>query len=183
MPTVIGNTLFDQVSIEADDTQLETTIKKQHLSTNDEQFYSSHCFGVLDSNNLDGYRDSNVKETFSSKVEYSDQNLIEIVGKDFGDYARRVMRVLFTEEELRTSILPPKRKHLAREPLDSVRFLPVRVKYRLASHMYDEFYKYHLAPKLGDFLVDERRRNDTKAARRQAKVALSLATTDQSTSF
>ncbi len=48
--------------------------------------------------------------------------MVEVVGRDFGDFARQVMRILYTEEELKTCILPPKRKHLAREPLDSERF-------------------------------------------------------------
>jgi hypothetical protein len=46
--------------------------------------------------------------------------------------------------------------------------------------MYDDFFKYHLGPKLSDFLVEERRREATKNARKQAKLTLSLTTTGQS---
>jgi hypothetical protein len=53
----------------------------------------------------------------------------------------------------------------------------VRVKYRLASHLYDDFFKFHLGPKLGDFLVEERRHDSVKNARKQAKLALSVVVT------
>ncbi|CAF1278909.1 unnamed protein product [Rotaria sordida] len=137
------------------------------------------------SHNLDCYRDPNNQEIFPSTVEYNGQNLLEIVGKDFGDYARQLMRVLYTNDELQSSILPPGRRHLVRKPLDFDRFVrlneSVRVKYRLASHMYDDFFKYHLGPKLSDFLVEERRREANKNARKQAKLALSLMVNEQST--
>jgi hypothetical protein len=44
------------------------------------------------------------------------------------------------------------------------------VKYRLTSYLYDDFFKYHLGPKLSDFLVEERRRNERKTVRQQEKV-------------
>jgi hypothetical protein len=109
------------------------------------------------------------------------------------------MRILYTNDELRSCILPPGRSHLTRKALDSDRFSrlnglskifsninlfffteAVRTKYRLSSHMYDDFFKYHLGPKLSDFLVEERRREATKNARKQAKLTLSLTTTGQS---
>ncbi len=134
--------------------------------------------------------------------DYEGQNLVDVVGRDFGDYARQVMYVLFTEEELATCILPPKRRHLTREPLDSGRFTllhsllkmifsilifsllfleAVQIKYRLASYLYDDFFKYHLGPKLGDFLVAERRRQEKKNTRSQTSVAVSNATAQQPT--
>lgn len=103
------------------------------------------------------------------------------------------MRILFTSEELKTCVLPPKRSHPIRPALDAIRFdllhsktndysssgafaspsilEAVRSKYRLASHLFDDFFKYHLGPKLSDFLVEERRREATTAVRRQARVA------------
>lgn len=45
----------------------------------------------------------------------------------------------------------------------------MRAKYHLASYLYDDFFKYHLSPKLGDFLVEERRRKALRQARKQAK--------------
>ena len=40
--------------------------------------------------------------------------------------------------------------------------------------MYDDFFKYHLGPKLGDFLVEERRRENVKSIRQQARLAPAL---------
>jgi hypothetical protein len=48
--------------------------------------------------------------------------LIDVVGRDFGDFARQVMHILHSEKELKTCVLPPKRQHLTREPLDSEHF-------------------------------------------------------------
>jgi hypothetical protein len=45
----------------------------------------------------------------------------------------------------------------------------VRVKYRISGHLYDAFFKYHLAPKLSDFLVEERRREAVRNSRKQAR--------------
>jgi hypothetical protein len=47
--------------------------------------------------------------------------------------------------------------------------------------MYDDFFKYHLGPKLGDFLVEERRRENVKNTRQQAKLAPSPMTAEQPT--
>jgi hypothetical protein len=55
------------------------------------------------------------------------------------------------------------------------------MKYRLTSYLYGDFFKYHLGPKLGDFLVEERRREEIKNIRQQAKLANSEKTTQQST--
>jgi len=48
--------------------------------------------------------------------------------------------------------------------------------------MYDSFFKNHLGPKLGDFLIEERRRESLSNARKQTKLARSLMTTGHSTS-
>ena len=48
----------------------------------------------------------------------------------------------------------------------------MRAKYHLASYLYDDFFKYHLSPKLGDFLVEERRREAVRQVRRQAKTVM-----------
>ncbi|CAF2069972.1 unnamed protein product [Rotaria magnacalcarata] len=138
----------------------------------------------ITSRNLDIYRDPNSQEKFTDKVDHNGTNLVTIVGRDFGDFAREVMRVLYSEEERKTHILPPGRPHLFRKPLDSNRFAllndAVRVKYRLSKHLYDDFFKYHLRPKLSDFLVEERRRESNKIVRNQAKSIVSqIATQSQ----
>ncbi|CAF5179480.1 unnamed protein product, partial [Rotaria magnacalcarata] len=49
-------------------------------------------------------------------------DLLGALGTDYGDYTRNILRILYTKEELQTSILPPGRTHLSRKPLDKVRF-------------------------------------------------------------
>ncbi|CAF4381277.1 unnamed protein product, partial [Didymodactylos carnosus] len=70
---------------------------------------------------LESYR-GDKDETFPDTVIFHDQNLIQIRGKDYGDYARKVLRVLFTKEELTTSVLPPGAPYLRHDPLDETRF-------------------------------------------------------------
>ena len=41
---------------------------------------------------------------------------------DYGGYARKILRIIFSSEELKNSILPPGRPHLTRQPLDQKRF-------------------------------------------------------------
>lgn len=53
----------------------------------------------------------------------------------------------------------------------------LRAKYRLSSHLYDDFFKFHLGPKLGDFLVEERRREVVREARKQAKAMMIINST------
>ena len=106
--------------------------------------------------------------------------MLKIRAKDYGAYARLVLRKLFSQDELTTSILPPgggryrrlpldakKFEHLHRKcishlfPLSSICFLDVEAvaaKYRISRVHYDDFYNKLLRPKLTDFLIDERKR-------------------------
>ncbi|UJR34700.1 hypothetical protein I4U23_027477 [Adineta vaga] len=70
--------------------------------------------------NLDSYREKN--EVFPTTVMYKDKNLLESRGRDIYDFGRQVLGVLYTPEELSSSILPPDRSHLARPALDPQRF-------------------------------------------------------------
>ncbi|CAF4738060.1 unnamed protein product, partial [Rotaria magnacalcarata] len=45
-----------------------------------------------------------------------------IRGKSVGDYARQVLRSLYSREELTSSILPPGGEQFARKPLNNQRF-------------------------------------------------------------
>jgi hypothetical protein len=56
----------------------------------------------------------------------------------------------------------------------------VQMKYRLASHLYGDFFKYQLGPKLSDFLMEERRR-EKKKSQKQANVTVSDTMTQQPT--
>ncbi len=47
-------------------------------------------------------------------------NLVDVMATDYGEYAREILRIIFTSNELKTSILPPGKLHLARKPLDEV---------------------------------------------------------------
>ncbi|CAF5209247.1 unnamed protein product [Rotaria magnacalcarata] len=71
-------------------------------------------------------------------------NLLLIRGKSVGDYARQVLRSLYSREELTSSILPPGGA--------------LRCKYNISGSRYDEFFHKLLRPKLVDFLSDERKR-------------------------
>lgn len=101
-------------------------------------------------------------ERFPDSLMYGSTDLLEVLATDYGDYARRILRVLYTDEELKNSILPPARKHLSRKPLDEVRFKiftdAVRFKFKLNSINFGQFYRTLLRRKLTDFLIEERRR-------------------------
>ena len=44
------------------------------------------------------------------------------MGKNYGDYARRLMQIIFSPDDLKTKILPPARRHLSRETLNEEDF-------------------------------------------------------------
>ncbi|CAF4349356.1 unnamed protein product, partial [Rotaria sp. Silwood2] len=83
-------------------------------------------------------------------------------GKNMDDYGRKVLRTLFTHEELISSILPPGGSHYCRKPLDNKRFEQfheaMRCKYQIGEHRYDEFFTKLVRNKLADLLPDERKR-------------------------
>lgn len=55
---------------------------------------------------------------------WKSQNLLKILARDAGDYARQLLRLLFTEDELTTSILPSQAAHLyQKNVLDNERFV------------------------------------------------------------
>ncbi|UJR37028.1 hypothetical protein I4U23_029735 [Adineta vaga] len=70
--------------------------------------------------NLDSYREKD--EIFPKEVMYDNKNLLEIRARDIFDFGRKILKTLYTSEELGSSILPPARSHLARPSLDPVRF-------------------------------------------------------------
>lgn len=63
---------------------------------------------------------------------YGGENLLKIRAKDYGSYARLIMRKLFTKEELVNSILPPGAAHYSRPPLEATRFEYLHRKYQEA---------------------------------------------------
>ena len=55
--------------------------------------------------------------------------MLHIRGKNVGDYARQLLRAIYSPEELLSSILPPGGPQYSRTPLDSERFEVVHGEY------------------------------------------------------
>ena len=53
---------------------------------------------------------------------YNNRNLLNTPAKSLVDFACKVIKLLFSQEELKTHLLPPKREHLQRPALDENRF-------------------------------------------------------------
>ena len=49
-------------------------------------------------------------------------NLLGTLASSVGDFTRKTMRIVFSENELKTQVLPPKISHLSRTSLDEARF-------------------------------------------------------------
>ncbi|CAF1500232.1 unnamed protein product [Rotaria magnacalcarata] len=100
-------------------------------------------------------------------------NLLDIMSTDYDDYTREVLRKVFTEDERKNCILPPRREYLKREPLDEDKYKlcmnAVRIKFKLDSVNFGLFYKSLLRRKITDFLIEERRRDTQKLARQSLK--------------
>ncbi|CAF2032844.1 unnamed protein product [Rotaria magnacalcarata] len=110
--------------------------------------------------NFDMYRDK--EEVFVPTVMHGLIDLLKTRGRDIYDFARQTLKILYTSEELSSSILPPTRIQLSRPALDTVRFEKfhdaVRVKYRIAAAHYDDCYSKLIKHRMSDFLIDERKR-------------------------
>ncbi|CAF1478903.1 unnamed protein product [Rotaria sordida] len=112
-------------------------------------------------------------EHFPTELIFNKINLLDVMATDYGDYARQILRIIFTSDELKNSILPPGRPCLTRKPLDQERFKTftnaIRYKFKLNTINFGLFYRGLLRRKLTDFLVEERRRESVKQARRSLK--------------
>ncbi|CAF2134342.1 unnamed protein product [Rotaria magnacalcarata] len=110
---------------------------------------------------ISAYREPGTSQ-IQEDVMHGNINLLLIRGKSVGDYARQVLRSLYSREELTSSILPPGGEQFARKPLNNQRFeklhRALRCKYNISGSRYDEFFHKLLRPKLVDFLSDERKR-------------------------
>ena len=53
---------------------------------------------------------------------YNGDDLLKVRAKDYGSYARLIMRKVFSTQELTTSILPPGGSQYSRPPLDVDKF-------------------------------------------------------------
>ncbi len=63
---------------------------------------------------------------------WEQKNLLNIVARDPGDYARKLLRALYTEEEIRSSLVPSQSAHLyEKDVLDEKRFAKLNGKYAI----------------------------------------------------
>ncbi|CAF4127903.1 unnamed protein product [Rotaria magnacalcarata] len=96
---------------------------------------------------------------------FNNYNLLDLMATDYGNYARKILRIVFSQDELKSSILPPGKPHLRRQPLDQDRFKicmnAIRYKFKLDAVNFGLFYRALLRRKLTDFLIEERRRQST----------------------
>ncbi|CAF1631809.1 unnamed protein product, partial [Rotaria magnacalcarata] len=126
----------------------------------------------INRNAIEPYVDKS-NEQFPDKLMFDKQNLLDIMATDYGDYARQVLRTIYSSYELQNSILPPGRPHLARSLLEKDRFklfiTAMRYKFKLASTNFGLFYHSLLRRKLSDFFIEERCRDTRKQIRQTYK--------------
>ncbi|CAF1367943.1 unnamed protein product [Rotaria sordida] len=95
----------------------------------------------MDSVDLSSFREPGDNQT-NNEI-YNNTNLLSIRGKNIGDYARKALRIIYSHEELLSSVLPSE---------------AMGAKYHICEHRYDEFFTKLVRPKLVNFLSDERKR-------------------------
>ncbi|CAF1617933.1 unnamed protein product, partial [Didymodactylos carnosus] len=71
---------------------------------------------------LEPYLEQNANAAWPAEMIYEEENLLEISATSYGDYGRRLMRIMFSKEELKLSVLPPARSHLSKKPLNERKF-------------------------------------------------------------
>ncbi|CAF1498432.1 unnamed protein product [Rotaria sordida] len=155
-PFFVASSLIKHIDIQFNTIRQEN--EKQYMQLS-KKIDRKHHFDTID---LSSFRESGQDQKFDDVI-YKDINLTRIRGKNIGDYGRQVLRVVFSHEELISSILPPGGAQYARKPLDFEKFEflhdATRSKYRIAADQYDEFFNKLVRPKLADFLADERKRD------------------------
>ncbi|CAF4670002.1 unnamed protein product, partial [Rotaria socialis] len=146
-----------------------------HIDTNTDKTHSS--FVALQKNDqLSSYRDENDKENFQDEIPWDGKNLLKVTGRDIGDYARKLLDILCTTQELQSSILPSQAAHLyQKEVLGEDRFKilndAVRVKYRLSEDGYRQYYTNTLRVKLSRYLYDQGSRKLKQAGNNQQQLS------------
>ncbi|UJR18431.1 hypothetical protein I4U23_005336 [Adineta vaga] len=135
----------------------------------------SHFRSLMSSNNehiLDRYRDSVVNEEFKTEILYQGENLLEAAASNAAEYGRNLLRKLFTEHELETSLLPSQQTQRYSKPAsDHERFnllnKAIRHRYRIGKHHYNIFYKERIQESLAGCLYNEGTRKPRKKAMQQ----------------
>ncbi|CAF4395900.1 unnamed protein product, partial [Rotaria magnacalcarata] len=105
-------------------------------------------------------------ETFPDVLMFNNYNLLDLMATDYGNYARKILRIVFSQDELKSSILPPGKPHLGvshliKIALKFVWVYAIRYKFKLDAVNFGLFYRALLRRKLTDFLIEERRRQST----------------------
>ncbi|CAF4859185.1 unnamed protein product [Rotaria sp. Silwood1] len=90
----------------------------QRLSTKIDRFASTVN---INKHAIESYIDKS-SEHFPSEYMFGEINLLDVMATDYGDYARKILQIIYTSDELKNSILPPGKPHLARPPLAKDRF-------------------------------------------------------------
>ncbi|CAF4164439.1 unnamed protein product [Rotaria magnacalcarata] len=126
--------------------------------------------GSSKNDSLEHYRNEKESENFNIPVMWKGKNLLDIVARDPGHFGRSVLRELYTEAELQSSLLPSQSSHLyQKDVLDPVRFEilneAVRKKYRLSRDGYRRYYTNTLRIKLSRFLYDSGPRKVSKTSK------------------
>ncbi|CAF4114537.1 unnamed protein product [Rotaria sp. Silwood2] len=96
----------------------------QRLSTKIDRFASTvniKGFWFYNKHAIESYIDKS-GEHFPSEYMFGEINLLDVMATDYGDYARQILQIIYTSDELKNSILPPGKPHLARPPLAKDRF-------------------------------------------------------------
>ncbi|CAF2040422.1 unnamed protein product [Rotaria magnacalcarata] len=118
-------------------------------------------------NDLDRYRDSNVKESYKSEIMHDGCDLLEIPARNPREYARNLLKLLFKPLELQTCLLPSQQsKRYSKSELDQERFNrlndAIRTRYRITKHHYTTFYKERIQETLVGCLYNEGTRKTKK---------------------
>ncbi|CAF2038035.1 unnamed protein product [Rotaria magnacalcarata] len=113
----------------------------------------------------------------SASSDYKGENLLNITGRDPADYARNVLRRLFTSTELRESVLPSRHAHLFRKKtLDEEKFTllnkAIRSQYCISKNFYPNFYSTIIQKTLSDCIYNEGTRRQSKQSMTQQQSSI-----------
>ncbi|CAF1307834.1 unnamed protein product [Adineta ricciae] len=147
----------------------------------------SHFRSLILSNQehvLDRYRDELVTEEFKTEIMYRGNNLLEVAASSAAEYARKLLKVLFSELELKTSLLPSQQsKRYFKPELDSEKFNllneATRHRYRISKHHYSSFYKERIQESLAGCLYNEGTRKQRRKAIQQQQQQQQIPTQQQ----
>ncbi|CAF3541991.1 unnamed protein product [Rotaria sp. Silwood2] len=110
------------------------------------------------------YRDPNVTQNFKSTLMHDSQELLQVPARNVGEYARNLLKILFTHEELAESLLPSPQAHrYSKKKLDEA----IQTRYRITNYHYPTFYKEQVQETLAACLYNEGPRKSNKQTMQQ----------------